>query len=78
MRPFCRGLRRIWIVTLGDGVKALNLLGWRGEDARAGMGIEVVAARISGSMQFHNEQALSPHRATCLHKHSKHAYWGWL
>lgn len=39
MRPFWRGLRRFWIVTLGGGVTALNLLGAMGVDARAGTGI---------------------------------------
>ena len=42
MQAFQRGLRRFSIVTLGGAVRALNLLGWRGVDARAGTGIGVL------------------------------------
>jgi len=39
MRAFWRGLRRFWIVTLGGGVRALNLLAVRGGCARGSTGI---------------------------------------
>lgn len=39
MRAVLGGMRRFWSVTLGGGVRALNLWEARGGYARAGMGI---------------------------------------
>ena len=44
MRVFLGMMRRFSIVTLGAGLRALNLLGARGVDARGVTGIGVLAA----------------------------------
>jgi hypothetical protein len=48
MRPFWRVMRRFCIVTLVAGVRALNLLRWRGGFARESAGISGSAIRRGG------------------------------